>query len=179
MNPHAVHIVLMGLPGSGKSTLGKKLAQIMGLPFIDLDTAIEEMEGLAVPELFSRKGEDYFRQAEANCLRALLDNENSYVLATGGGAPCFFDNLERIQQKACSVYLQVSFEDLAQRLLAQGVAKRPLLEGVATEQELMRLLEKKFSYRLAYYQKADLHFRNSAGASLEQLLQAIKACLRS
>ena len=168
---------MVGLPGSGKSTLGKSLAQSLGLPFIDLDSIIEEKEGMPIPELFRKKGEAYFRQVEANCLRDLLNSEEDFVLATGGGAPCFFDNMERIQQQACSVYLEVSFEELAQRLFTEGVEKRPLLQEVATQQDLVPFLEEKFSYRIAWYKKAKLHFRNSAGVPLGALVQEIQACL--
>lgn len=168
---------MVGLPGSGKSTLGKKLAGELGFRFIDLDTVVEEKEGLPVPELFSQKGEAYFRKAEANSLRTLLESEQNYVLATGGGAPCFFNNMEHIQQQACSVYLEVPFEELAPRLLAEGIAKRPLLQGVASLQDLIPFLKEKFAYRLPYYQKADIHFHNSTEASLEALVQEIQAHL--
>jgi shikimate kinase len=177
LNLKAAHIVLVGLPGSGKSTMGKKLSDCLGVSFFDLDGVVEEKEGMPVPELFSKRGEEYFRQVESNCLRALLEAEQSFVLATGGGAPCFFNNMERIQQQACSVYLEVSFEELAQRLFAEGVVKRPLLKGVATKQELEAFLKDKFAYRLAYYQKAKLHFRNAAGAKTGDLLKKIQACL--
>jgi shikimate kinase len=177
LNSKAAHIVLVGLPGSGKSTMGKKLSDRLGYPFIDLDMVVEEKEGMSVPQLFSKKGEEYFREVESNCLRALLEAEQSFVLATGGGAPCFFNNMERIQQQTCSVYLEVSFEELALRLFAEGVVSRPLLQGVATQQELVPFLKEKFTYRLAYYQKAKLHFRNAAGAKTEDLLKEIQACL--
>ncbi len=179
MYSKAAHIVLVGLPGSGKSTLGKELARKMDLPFVDLDAAIEEREGLPVAEIFSKKGEDFFRQLEAESLRTLLETVQPMVLATGGGAPCFFHNMGLINQKGCSVYLEVSFEALAQRLLAQGVAKRPLLEGVASRQELVELLERKFSYRIPFYKKADLHYHNTAAAHPEALLKEIKACLEA
>lgn len=169
--------MLVGLPGSGKSTLGKKLAAELALPFFDLDTVIEQKEGMPVPALFSQKGEEYFRRVEADSLRTLLKAEQSYVLATGGGAPCFFNNMESIQQEACSVYLEVSFEELAQRLFAEGIAKRPLLQGVSGQQELVPFLKEKFGYRLPYYQKAAIHFHNRAEASIKGLVNEIQDCL--
>lgn len=177
MNSRAVHIVLVGLPGSGKSTLGREVANAFGYLFIDLDTAIEEKEQMWVADIFSRKGEAYFREVEANTLRELLNLPEPLVIATGGGAPCFFDNMDLIQRQSCSVYLEVPFDELAQRLFAQGVAKRPLLEGVATREALVKLLEEKFTYRLPYYQKAGLRFRNTAKASVDSLLRKVQACL--
>lgn len=178
MNSSAAHIVLVGLPGSGKSTLGRTVAKALGCLFIDLDTAIEEKEQMWVPDIFNQKGEAYFREIESKTLRELLNLPGPLVLATGGGAPCFFDNMELIGQKACSIYLEVSFDELAQRLFAQGVARRPLLEGVANPGELVKLLKEKFAYRLPYYKKAGLHFQNTAEASVDSLLEKVQACLK-
>lgn len=177
MNSKAAHIVLVGLPGSGKSTLGRVIANAFGYLFIDLDTAIEEKEQMWVTDIFSRKGEAYFREVEAGTLRELLNLPGPLVIATGGGTPCFFDNMELIQRQSCSVYMEVPFDELAHRLFAQGVAKRPLLEGVATQEALVKLLKEKFTYRLPYYQKADLRFQNTAEASADNLLREVQACL--
>lgn len=158
--------------------MGRLLANALGFPFVDLDTAIGEMEGMPVPEIFSQKGEDYFREVEASTLRELLDLPGPLVVATGGGAPCFFNNMELIRQQACSIYLEVSFEELAQRLLAEGVEKRPLLQGLRSRTELVRLLEEKFAYRLPYYKKAGLHFQNTTEAFVDGLVGKVQACLK-
>lgn len=166
-------VVLIGLPGCGKSTLGKVLARKFHLPFIDLDTVIEQEEGMVVPEIFSLKGEKYFRELEASCLRKTLDRQGGMILATGGGAPCFHDNMDLILEKGQSIYLEVPFELLAKRLFAEGVEKRPLLKGIKETEDLVRLLEEKFAYRIPYYQKADLHIQNTS--AIEELVEKIQA----
>lgn len=168
-------IVLVGLPGCGKSTLGRELSARLGVPFVDLDKVIEEEEGASVPEIFREKGEGYFRDLEADCLRQELDKEEGMILATGGGAPCFHGNMERILKKGLSIYLEVPFEELAERLFAEGVGRRPLLEGIKEPAGLVSLLKDKFAYRIPYYKKADLHFLNTSDSSVQELIKEIQA----
>lgn len=175
MSPENRHIILVGLPGSGKSTVGKALAQALRLPFTDLDAAIVQKLGMSIPDVFSREGEAFFREQEALCLREILDAEEKVVLATGGGAPCFHQNMELIISRGLSIYLSVPYLELAQRLLAQGVDKRPLLEGVREPEALAVLLENKFAYRIPYYQKAGLQFSNISNASIEELIKEVQA----
>lgn len=175
MNFPDQHIILVGLPGSGKSSLGRRLARKLHWAFRDLDAAIVNRLGMSIPEVFSRQGEAYFREQEALCLREILSAEEKVVLATGGGAPCFHDNMELITAQGISVYLEVPYVELAHRLLTAGVAKRPLLEGVEEPEALAMLLENKFGHRIAYYKKAGLHFRNTSNASIEDLLAAVQA----
>lgn len=175
MNLPDRHIILVGLPGSGKSTVGRRLAQKLQLAFRDLDAAIVDKLGMSIPEVFRKRGEAYFREQEALCLREILSAKEKVVLATGGGAPCFHGNMELITAKGISVYLEVPYLELAQRLLAEGVAKRPLLEGVQQQEALAVLLENKFGHRIPFYKKAGLHFRNTGDASIEDLLVAVQA----
>lgn len=98
-------VVLVGLPGSGKSTFGRQLAQELGFPFLDLDQQIEEKYLMKIPEIFSIYGEGKFRDWENETLSDLLGRESSFILASGGGAPCFNDNMDLINSKSVSVYL--------------------------------------------------------------------------
>lgn len=175
MDPESKHIILVGLPGSGKSTLGKTLAKAFELPFRDLDAAIVEKLGMSIPDVFKERGEAYFREQEALCLREILEAEEKVVLATGGGAPCFHQNMELILSRGLSIYLAVPYVELAKRLLAQDVATRPLLEGIQEPEALAVLLENKFAHRIPYYQKAGLHFSNTSNASMEELIKEVQA----
>ena len=170
-----MNIVLVGLPGSGKSTLGRELSARLGVPFIDLDKVIEDTEGASVPHIFSAKGEKYFRELEAKCLARELEERKGMILATGGGAPCFHGNMELILRKGLSIYLEVPFKELAGRLFTEGVEKRPLLEGIKAPDGLVSLLEEKFSYRIPFYKKADLHFLNTSDSSIPELIKKIQA----
>lgn len=175
MDSENKHIILVGLPGSGKSTLGKALSRALKLPFRDLDAAIVEKLGMSIPDVFSAEGEVFFREQEALCLREILEAEEKVVLATGGGAPCYHQNMELMLSRGLTIYLAVPYVALAQRLLAQGVTTRPLLEGVQEPEALALLLENKFGHRIPYYQKADLHFMNTSNASIEELIKKVQA----
>lgn len=175
MGEKSHHIVLTGLPGSGKTTLGKMLSEELRRPFTDLDKRIEEVEGKSVPAIFEERGEDYFRLREHQCLQEILEGEEGVVLSSGGGAPCFHHNMELIKKKALSIYLEVPFGILAERLLAEGVEKRPLLKGYADVERLKVFLEEKFNWRIPFYKKADLHFPNHSNADVQELVRKIQA----
>lgn len=149
-----MQIVLVGMPASGKSTLGKQLAQKLQFPFIDLDALICEQAGCSIPDIFAQGGEEAFRQAEQNALHGALKQAN-LVLATGGGTPCFFDNMQIINQTALSIYLQVPLKVLAQRIQAQKDSIRPLYSHL-DESALILKLQKIFEQRSPFYQQAQL-----------------------
>ena len=121
-------IFLIGFMGSGKTTLGKKLARVLGYDFVDLDKVIEEESGVSVPDYFSRHGEDAFRQLERDCLRTRLP-AGPVVVATGGGAPCYFDNMDWMNEHGVTVYLMLPPGVLASRL--NGSRNRPLISGLS------------------------------------------------
>ncbi|WP_439489875.1 shikimate kinase [Algoriphagus sp.] len=123
-------IVLVGLPGSGKSTFGKQLAAMLQFPYFDLDTVIEKKYRMKIPDIFSEYGEGEFRTMESQVLKDFLDQEGSYVLASGGGCPCFNDNMDLINQKAVSVYLDVPLEEISARLGVSKAQNRPLFFGL-------------------------------------------------
>lgn len=164
-------LVLVGMPGSGKSTLGKALAKKLGLPFIDLDHKLEEREGCSIPELFESRGEAYFRQRESELLKEVLKVPSPFVLATGGGTPCFFDNMQHIREHAVSVYLEVNWPLLAQRL-AQQPGQRPLLKGLSAA-EFTNSLEEKFGWRILYYQQAQIILKVEEGKDGEELAEQL------
>jgi shikimate kinase len=150
-------VFLLGLPGSGKTTLGKKLANALQLPFVDLDKEIEKTEGKPIAEIFSEKKEDYFRQLESSHLKMWCARPDDFVMATGGGAPCFFDNIDVINRSGKSIFLDVPSSEIVRRMSRAGVEKRPLLaasgiDGLKDHIEFMR------SNRIGFYKQATLTF---------------------
>lgn len=141
--------------GSGKSTLGKRLASIMALPFIDLDSEIVKQEGSPISEIFRKNGEEYFRTTESEALRS-IDTKAGAVVATGGGAPCYGNNLEYMNRTGLTVYLKMSPAALASRL-AQSKESRPLIAGL-TGDKLLQYIEEKLHEREPYYNKASIVF---------------------
>jgi len=146
-------ISLLGYMGAGKSTLGKALARRWTLPFIDLDEAFQAHTGLSVAETLRQKGEIYFRRAEHQLLEELLPRPR-FVLALGGGTPCYYQHMEALNAHTHTVYLQRSVKQLAERLRHQR-ADRPLLESVAEEQ-LSEFIAKHLFERRAFYESAQL-----------------------
>jgi len=127
MSP-AKKIYLIGFMGSGKSTTGKKLASGLGWSFVDLDKKIEEETGRKIPEIFSKQGEEYFREVERRVLRA-MESLSEVVISTGGGAPCYHDNMEHMLGNGITIYLKLTPVQLKQRL-AVSKGERPLIKDV-------------------------------------------------
>lgn len=151
-----MRIYLVGMPGSGKTTLGKSLASKLNYTFVDLDERIVHTEGMPISEIFSLQGEDYFRKLESSLLQA-TSNEDNIVVATGGGAPCFFNNMEQINHMGISLLLQVPLEQLVQRVYpAKNQTQiRPLFNG-KNPAEIMEALQTMWQKRASFYQKAHI-----------------------
>lgn len=146
-------IYLVGLPGCGKSTLGKQLSKRLNIPFIDLDIAIEQREGKAVKEIFKLNGEDYFRKVESDTLKKVSEGLPEFVIATGGGAPVFFDNMEFMNKQGQTVFLDVSAREITNRILKSNKEERPLLARLAPD-ELKDQIEFLRSQRIKFYNMA-------------------------
>lgn len=141
------------MPGSGKSTIGRSLASHLGIPFFDLDKLIETSECKSITEIFSNSGEENFRTIESSELRRIVDSPAPFVLATGGGTPCFHNNMELLIQSGFTVFLDPPLDLLKQRLTnSKG---RPLINSddpIAVEEKLKRLIK----LRLPFYERASL-----------------------
>jgi shikimate kinase len=149
-------IFLIGLPGSGKSTLGKGLAQALKIPFVDLDTEIEKNAGRPISAIFEKEGEDYFRKLESEALKKWAGNPSlDFVMATGGGAPCFFDNMKVIKGAGRSIFLDVPATEIVRRINTLNRAKRPHFADVHPH-ELKDKVEFMRSSRLSTYKQADV-----------------------
>lgn len=129
------------------------LAAPLGLPYIDLDRYLEQRQGLSVPALFEALGEETFRELERDALHALA-NESPAVIATGGGAPCYFDNMAFMKAKGKTLYLKASPEELALRLKPE-MGNRPLLDG-QTKETLPWFIAQLLVKRSPYYEQADI-----------------------
>lgn len=118
-------LFLIGFMGSGKTTLGKRLAKKLEYEFADMDEILEAQEGMCITDIFKHKGEAYFRELETGYINK-LDNTKNMVLATGGGAPCFGENMNLMNQKGITIYLKMTAEGLAGRL-ENAKQLRPLI----------------------------------------------------
>lgn len=146
-------VILVGFMGCGKSTLGKKLAAQLNIPFIDSDTEIEEHFGKSIGEIFAEHGESQFRELETEYIEA-LDLRDDFVLSTGGGMPCFDNNMDLLNEIGTTFYMERSAKELTHRLI-NAKKKRPLIEGMS-EEELLSFVEDKLLVREEYYKKASI-----------------------
>jgi shikimate kinase len=162
-------IVLVGLMGAGKSSIGRRLAIVLGLPFLDADTEIEAAAGLTIEEIFARDGEAGFRHGERRVIARLLDNPTQ-VLATGGGA--FMDPATRalMRERTISIWLKADIELLLARVVRRN--NRPLLKQGDPRIVLARLIDERYPI----YAEADLTIESVDGppeATLERVLEAL------
>lgn len=144
-------ILLIGFMAAGKTTLGKALARDLGLQFIDLDHYIENRYHNTVSQLFADRGEEGFRQIERNMLHEVTEFED-VIIATGGGTPCFYDNMEYMNSKGITVFLQASVNVIYTRLTIARV-QRPLVKG-KTADELRQYIADMLEMRSPYYTRA-------------------------
>ena len=120
-------IFLIGFMGSGKSHWGRLLSQKLSIPLFDLDAQVEEYAGKSIAEIFTTEGEEHFRMQEKDVLHIITESHESFVMACGGGSPCYFNNIEYMQQAGTTVWINTSLELLYQRLV-QEKEKRPLIK---------------------------------------------------
>ncbi|MBR2326536.1 MAG: shikimate kinase, partial [Alistipes sp.] len=140
--------------GSGKSTLGRKIAKRSGLPFLDTDKMVEEAEGATVTDIITYAGEEYFREAERRVLERTAEYE-SVVVSTGGGLPVWGDNMAWIAEHGVSVYLKRTPEQILSRLSPYGRYKRPKLRGLSDE-EVLQVMREGIAEREPIYSTADI-----------------------
>jgi shikimate kinase len=164
-------VFLLGLPGSGKSTLGRQVAAELKIPFVDLDHEIVRREGRPIPEIFKEKKEDYFRQLESDVLKMWAAKPNEFVMATGGGAPCFLDGITVINNAGTSVFLDVPPTEIARRMERTRVENRPTIApGVNS---LREHIETMLANRTKYYRQAH-HVLAGDRITAAQILTAIR-----
>ncbi len=156
--------------GAGKTTLGKAFAHAVGMQFVDLDWYIEQRFCKSISQLFSQRGEEAFRKIEQNMLHEVAQFED-VVISTGGGTPCFFDNMDYMNEHGQTVFLDVDTEVLFKRL---RIAKqqRPILQG-KDDEELKNFIQQALVARLPHYRKATYCFDGNRLESRRQIDESV------
>ncbi len=140
--------------GSGKTHWGRLLSQKLQIPFFDLDEQIVASEEKSIVEIFEDKGEEYFRMLEKDTLHILTESHPSFIMATGGGTPCYFTNLDYMNKSGTTVWLNTPIDVLFERLVKEK-QNRPLLKNL-DDRQVRAFIIKKFSDRKIYYEQATI-----------------------
>ncbi len=164
------NIFLIGLPSSGKTTLGKQLARHIRYRFLDTDALIIKEEGMNINDIFKTKGEAYFREAEARILR-LIRPDSKLIVATGGGMPCFHENMAYIKENGISVFLNVKPEQIVERMLLHGANDRPLYKK--DDGQLLKNIQQRYTDRLPFYSQADFTLEGE-NIHIRQLIEVLQ-----
>lgn len=157
-------IFLVGMPGSGKSTFGKQLSQKIGRQFFDIDEQLERMIGMSVHQMFEEIGEDYFREAEQKVLHMLIRLNEPAVIATGGGTPCFFDNMDDMNKSGVTIFLDTPLEIVIERVSAKKDL-RPLVDQMPDD-ALSKEIREMYELRKRYYSRASF----TSNSNMEDIL---------
>jgi len=157
--------------GSGKSTLGKRLARELNVDFNDLDVLIEETTGTRISKIFELSGEDYFRHVENAELNRIINEKDDYVLSTGGGTPCFLNNIQLMKNHGTVIYIKIKPGILASRLTI-ATTPRPLLRD-KNPAELRAYIEETLARREKYYLQAD-HVIEDDNLNVKKVIDAIQ-----
>ncbi|WKK75000.2 shikimate kinase [Marivirga salinae] len=147
---------LLGLPGSGKSYWGKLWAENIKVLYFDLDEVIETNEGFSINEIFQNEGEEHFRNLETFYLNKLIDNYEGFILSTGGGTPCFNNNIKLMNEEGVSIFLNPPIKETAKRIWKpNGGNKRPMFSECNSLNDVELILNRLYKKRLPFYQEAN------------------------
>jgi len=156
--------------GSGKTHWGRLLSEKLKLPFFDLDEQVVFAEKKSINEIFADKGEEHFRVREKELLHSLTETYPDFIMSCGGGAPCYFNNIEYMHKSGTTVWLNTPLEILFKRLIKEK-EQRPLLKNLSDEQ-LKLFIKKKFADRKIYYEQADMVIEDE-NISLDQFIEKV------
>lgn len=168
-------ISLMGYMGSGKTLVSKELSVLNNFKIFDLDTEISKQNNHSITEIFKEKGEIFFRKIEKEVLEKILSTEKNIILSLGGGTPCYYNNIDSINEKTISVFLKTNVKTLAQRLSSEK-DKRPLIQNISNE-DLPEFIAKHLFERNPFYNQAKITINTdnlSAREIAEEILTQIK-----
>jgi shikimate kinase len=167
-------IIIVGYMGCGKSTIAKKIAKMMNLPYLELDEIIEQSEKTAIKTIFNTKGELYFRKIEHNVFNNIIQQDN-FVLSTGGGTPCYYNNHLLLQNdEVVSIYLKASIQTLFERLVLEKT-HRPLIASI-DDSDLKDFIAKHLFERAYFYFYAK-HIIKVDNLSVDDIVAQIKVIL--
>ena len=164
-------IILIGFMGSGKTTLGRALAKALGLTFIDLDNYIELRHCKSINQIFAERGEEGFRNIERNLLHEVCEFED-VIISSGGGTPCFFDNIDYMNAQGTTIYLRVPNERLLTRLKI-AKSRRPLLKD-KNDEEIEQFIVEQMQRREPFYTKAAHAFTADRLEDREQIAESVE-----
>ena len=162
-------IFLLGFMGSGKSTVGQRLAGRLGYSFIDMDARLEGEHGMTINEIFEKLGEKVFRELESNLLKEMVSLQDA-VISTGGGLPCTGNNMDLINRKGVSIYLKMEPAALLNRL-SRGKSRRPLIRHLS-RQELETFIQEKLREREPVYLRAH-HIISGLNFKMDELMEIL------
>ncbi|MBN8687949.1 MAG: shikimate kinase [Chitinophagales bacterium] len=163
-------IYLIGFMGSGKTHWGRLLSEKLGIRFFDLDEQITAKAGKSIPEIFAIDGEEHFRLLEKEVLQTLTASHEQFILSTGGGTPCYFNNIDFMNEAGTTVWIHTPADVLFTRLVKEK-EKRPLIRDLSDEQ-LRSFISKKYADRRMYYEQASLIVEEEP-VQLEKLIETI------
>ena len=161
--------------GSGKNLISKELSNLNNFKIFDLDTEISKQNNRSITEIFKKKGEIFFRKTEKEVLEKILSTEKNIILSLGGGTPCYYNNIDSINEKTISVFLKTNVKTLAQRLSSEK-DKRPLIQNISNE-DLPEFIAKHLFERNPFYNQAKITINTdnlSAREIAEEILTQIK-----
>lgn len=147
-------IFLMGMPGSGKTTVGKRLAKAMAYDFVDLDQYIEKRENCSINDIFRHQGEAYFRNSETEAIKEISLLTSKMIISLGGGTPCYNNNIDSLIKAGLCIYIKAS-EKLLLNRLENAKSQRPLFWGL-TKQKIEKKLQQMINARAPFYERAHL-----------------------
>jgi shikimate kinase len=163
-------IYLIGFMGSGKTYWGKQLSNKLNIPFFDLDDQIAEDTGKGINQIFDENGEEYFRMREKEILHLLSESHASFVMACGGGTPCFFNNIDFLKKQGKVIWISCSTEIIYNRLIEEK-EKRPLIKKI-NNKELKSFITKKYSARKIYYRQANIVL-DDEGLTIDKIFNSV------
>ena len=172
-----MNVILIGYMGSGKSSVGRKLSEVLRYDYLDLDDYIQQQEGKSITEIFKNRGEIYFRKVESKYLNELISSKDNTIISLGGGTPCYGNNMEAIKSTndIISIYLKTSIAILSDRLFLEK-DKRPLISHLEDKDELIEFIGKHLFERSPYYNQSDIAI-NTDQKSLDEVVEMIVARL--